>query len=589
MDLKVSEISERLAAKAHAVCAYLLPGGKLHGKEWLCGDITGGPGDSLKVCTEGTYAGQWKDWAHDTDYGDLLDLWEKTRDLTRANAIKQAKDWLGIVEPVRPERAKTYATPPSVLSKPLDPNGQALAYLTQKRCLKASVIKALKIEGSAEKKAIIFPSYNPEGHLVNRSYRTLGADKKVWQDKDCAPSLFGWQALPEEAYKERRVLLSEGQIDCASWLHWGIPALSIPNGTGAAWIEYEWDNLAPFDTIYLAFDEDDAGRKITENAIARLGKHRCMVVALPKKDANECLMAGYSAEDAKKWVEAAKAPRIKRLLTAAELQKRVGLACQPAPEAFTLPFFKRHGQDEGFYFRPGEVTLWGGFAFAGKSTLMNYMLCHLMAFRKRSFVASFEEKAERKIKKLAQICCDTEFTPEYAEGFAAQAGEHLIFADVVGSMAEAELLEMMWYSFRRYGASHFLIDSLMRVEKLEEDYPAQGQFLNNLQNFAKETNGHVHLVTHLAKPSKGQIPSMYSIKGSSLLMGNADNVLLVIRNPEKDQLRKSNQLTVEKDKMMHDTEVIFEKQRESGWTGSVKLKFHPRNYSFSTLHNTPAL
>lgn len=581
VELKVAEISERLAAQAAAVVAHLLPGAKIHGNMMLCGDVSGSPGESLKIGIHGTYAGQWRDWSNDDDKGDLLDLWRLSRGITAADAIKQAKSFLGIVDAVRPYEARTYSKPEKVDSSPLSEAGRAMSYLRDKRGLRNSTVQAFKIEGCSEKGAIIFPSYSPGGELVNRSYRTLGEKKKVWQDKDCAPSLFGWQALPESAYKTKTVLLSEGQIDAATWHQWGIPALSIPNGSGCAWIDYEWENLAAFDTIYLAFDQDDAGRKITENVAARLGKHRCLIVSMPKKDANDCLMAGFVAADAADWIAGAAKPKIKRLVTAADMEARLVAEITPKSEPFTMPFMKKFWPHAGFWFRPGEVTIWGGFAGAGKSTILNYLKSQLLANQVPIFEASLEMKVETTLRRLATVFCGSKLDEQSARAFIRGSGEYLIFADVVGSMKRAELMEMLWFAFRRYGCQHLMIDSLMRIEELEEDYPAQGQFCNELQNFAKETGAHVHLVAHLAKPSQSmERPTMYGIKGSSLLVNNADNVLLVGRNPEKEKLRRNGKLTDEEDKNTHDAEIIVEKQRETGWTGIFKLKFDPHRYSY---------
>jgi twinkle protein len=586
MELTVAEISRRLAEQALVVCQKLLPGGRVHsGNEYLCGDITGGKGDSLKVCIFGQYVGQWRDWSNDVDHGDLLDLWRIVKGITAAEAIKEAKSFLGIVDPVRMSEQKSYSAPQRLNTAPLAEDGGAMRYLTLTRNLSASVVRSLKIEGDKERRAIVFPSYSPGGTLINRSYRTLGEKKKVWQDAGCAPSLFGWQALPRKAYDERKVLLSEGQIDCATWLVWGIPALSIPNGSGTTWVEYEWDNLACFDTIYLAFDQDEAGQKITEKVLARLGKHRCLIVSLPKKDANACLQAGYTAQEAAQWVADAKVPRIKRLVTTGELEERLVAEIQPKFEPFTLSFFKGNWPHSGFYFRPGEVTVWGGYAGAGKSTMLNFMQSALIAHCDRVFIASFEIKPEANLRKLATIHLGESLNEETARDYARLVNDRLVFADVVGSIEQDALLEMMWFSHRRYGCTHFIIDSLMRIEKLEEDYPAQGAFTNRLQEFSKETGAHVHLVAHLGKPSGGgERPSMYSVKGSSLIVNGADNVLLVARNPEKEKLRKAGKLGRDQEQGMHDTEIIVEKHRETGWLHTFKLRFNAFRYSYSTMN-----
>ena len=584
VDLTVSDISQRLADQAQAVVTTLLPGAKLHGNVMVCGNIAGDPGESLKIHVHGTYAGNWKDWSNDADHGDLLDLWRLSKGVTAAEAIRQAKQFLGIVEPARYNEVRTYAKPPPINSAELDAGGVAMAYLRDKRGLHRDTLAAFKVEGCKEKGAIVFPSYAPDGQLVNRSYRTLGEKKKVWQDKDCAPSMFGWQALSQDAYKAKTVLLAEGQIDAMTWHQWGISALSIPNGTGCAWIEYEWDNLAPFDCFLLAFDQDEAGKKITKTVIDRLGNHRCKVVTIPKKDANECLMAGFTAQDAAEWVAQAAMPRVRRVVAAGELEGRMVAEIQPKDEPFTLPWMAKRWPHSGFWFRPGEVTLWGGFTGAGKSTMLNFLKAQILAEQTPIFEASLEMRVETTLRKMATMFNGPHLNEEIITRFVRGVGDYLIFADVVGSMKRAELMEMLWYAFRRYGCRHFIIDSLMRIEELEEDYPAQGDFCNKLQDLAKQTQVHLHLVCHLAKPSQQmERPSMYAIKGSSLLVNNADNVLLVCRNPEKEKLRKSEKLTNEQDATMHDTEIIVEKQRETGWTGMFKLKFDPIRYTYKAL------
>lgn len=591
MLLTVSDLSSQLVGRIAELAPMLLPGGRRHGNEWICGDLSGAPGDSLKVTMTGGHAGQWRDWATD-DHGDLVDLWRLSRAISAGDAISAVRTYLGISEPVRQHEKRVYGHAPVIKSEAPSPNGRAYQFLTQTRGLKPEIIERLKIEIDTERKAIVFPCISPAGEIINRSYRTLGEKKKVWQDKDCAPSLFGWQAVPESSYRSKTILLCEGQIDAATWLQWGIPALSVPNGTGATWVEFEWENLQAFDSIYLAFDQDEAGRKIADMAVTRLGKHRCFIVAMPKKDANDCLLAGFTAEDARDWVANAKRPRIERLVTTAEMEDRLVEDVKPKPEPFSMPFLKMDWHNgDGFYFRPGELTIWGGFSHAGKSTMLNYMVAQLLGARIPVFIGSFEIRVETQLRKMLSVFYGKKNINEAAaREFARNVGETIVFSDVVGSITKDSLMEMMWFSHRRYGTSHFVIDSLMRVQGLEEDYPAQGEFCNRLQDFAKETGSHLHLVAHLAKPAQdGARPSMYAIKGSSLMVNNADNVLLVLRNPEKEKKRKAGKLTSEEERSMHDSEIIVEKQRETGWLGMFKLNFDSARFRFTEFDSTKVI
>ncbi len=85
-----------------------------------------------------------------------------------------------------------------------------------------------------------------------------------------------------------------------SLYQYGFPALSVPFGGGGGnkqkWLEYEFERLAVFDEIYLCFDNDKEGDIATLELVERLGRHRCRIVKLPCKDANECLQAKITQE-----------------------------------------------------------------------------------------------------------------------------------------------------------------------------------------------------------------------------------------------------------------------------------------------------
>lgn len=588
MQVSAKEVSERLAAKVDSVVPMLLPGGKQSNAHWVCGDISGGLGDSLKVQMTGDNAGNWMDWANQEYRGDLIDLWRFTKGLTLSDAFKEAKSYLGIVDGMR-QIPKKYEKPQMGKTKPISNEVRAMRFLTEERKISKSTIEQFGIEiiyGKENNVALAFPCHSPQGELINRSYRTVPSDggpKKVWQDKGCAPCLFGWQALPSSAYESRTVLLSEGQIDCMSWHQWGIPALSIPNGSGGTWIEYEWDNLAAFDHIYLSFDMDGAGSDIVSKAVERLGSHRCLIVKIPGKDANKCLMDGATAEEAKSWVANAKPPRLPGMILACDLVERLEIELSTKMEPSSCPLFKISWEAAmGFYPHPGDVTLWSGQTGHGKSSFLNYLMLGKVSNQEKVFIASMEVKPERTIAKMISCFAKTDkFDMKAAANFLKIAGGHVIFADVIGYIEPEKLLEMMWFSYRRYDCKNYCIDSLMRVNGLEENFPAQGNFMNKLQEFTKTTGSNVELVCHPRKSSTGHIYNEMDIKGSSLIPNNADNVVTISRNLEKEKLRKEGALNDELSSKMHDTEVRVEKQRELGWTGMFRLNYNHITHRFS--------
>lgn len=599
----VAEISSKLTERVLAVATMLLPGGKETRGEYLCGSVNGGEGNSLKVKLQGEHAGNWKDWATPEHHGDLLDLWRLVRNVSPGEAITQAKEWLGIRDGAAAAQKKVYKPAPEKPTPPPTPEGRAHKWLTEIRKLRQETLDGFKVAiEPGSRPAIIFPCYSPSGVLVNRSYRTLpkdGAKKDVWQDPGCGPCLFGWHMLTPAVYSSRTVMICEGQIDAMTWHQWGIPCLSIPNGSGQTWIEYEWENLQAFDTLLIAFDMDGAGRENSERAVKRLGAHRCMLVSIPHKDANAGLQAGATAAQAAQWVSEARAPQFNGLVTASGLGKRLRAHLQPRQKAFTLPFFDKNWPTDGLFFRDGEVTLWTGNYGNGKSTFLNALTVGIMHTGRSCFIASMEAKAEVVLHKIATgflislgcYLCDNgafrdaqgkEHEPMATyDGFVEGCGDKLIFADVVGYINPDRLLEMMLFAFRRYDCRQFMIDSVMRIEGLEEDYPLQGKFMNRLQEFAKDTGSHVHLVAHPRKMEKGGRPSGMDIKGASLFANNADNIVSVSRNHEKFLLLQEGDGDDEEIRKMHDTEITVDKQRDSGWVGSFYFKFDRRDYTFT--------
>lgn len=93
--MNAHDIARALADRAGDVAAHLLPGGKKHGREWKAGSVTGEAGQSLSVCLGGDKRGVWSDFAS-REGGDLLDLWVACRCTSMAEAIKEAKQYLGI-------------------------------------------------------------------------------------------------------------------------------------------------------------------------------------------------------------------------------------------------------------------------------------------------------------------------------------------------------------------------------------------------------------------------------------------------------------------------------------------------------------
>lgn len=111
----LADIAAALVNRAEDLAAELLPGGHRDGQCWRAGSVAGEAGASLAVVLGGARRGRWRDFSTD-EGGDLLDLIAACRDLSLAEVLEWAGDWLGqgvmpARQPVAVRRAPAPASP----------------------------------------------------------------------------------------------------------------------------------------------------------------------------------------------------------------------------------------------------------------------------------------------------------------------------------------------------------------------------------------------------------------------------------------------------------------------------------------------
>lgn len=589
MRYTASEISEKLAAQVENVCQHLLPGGKKVNGEWRTGDLSGGKGDSLGVRLAGGKAGVWSDFACGTDKGDLLDLWAAVKGLTLGKAIVSAKDWLGIAPAASVLPAKKYPKPaPKNIFKVTSPEAEKVfTYLTRERLLELDTIKAFKVAQRGND--IAFPSFSPDGKMVNIKYINLERDargkKIVTQETGCAPALFGWQTVDP---KNRTCIITEGQIDAMTWYQWsGMNALSIPNGTGDLnnWIDYEWDNLAAFDCIYLSFDNDEKGLPAIPIVAKRLGIHRCKIVTLPFKDANEALQKGFNGGQAAEALKAAKVITPEEIKSPDDFRGAIHKFFHPVEGDNSGTGLKVPILGSRFAFRPGELTLWTGHTSHGKSSMLSQVVLYAALAGQRIAIGSFEMKGYVLLaKKISCMSFNAKPDPIEINQVIDWMQQKIWIYNIIGQVTKAKLEELMLYSMMRHGVNHYVIDSLMKCAISSEDYEAQRQFISFLHSFAIENGIHIHLVSHPRK-DKDDLSEVgiYDVHGGNTITSQPDNIISVYRNRKKDKLIKENKTPDHILKNEPEAIVSINKQRLTGEEYKTSLYFDRKIGRFSDV------
>lgn len=522
------EIAQRLAENAAGVAQHLLPKGKKAAGEWKVGGIGGEEGQSLSVRLTGAKRGVWKDF-QSGEAGDLLDLWAAARSLSIAEALAEAKAYLGVRDDMPKRERPTYkrpTRPPAQTAK-----GSVLEWLTG-RGLTEATVAAFKIAEQLRdgKTYAVFP-YLRDGELINAKFRNVADKKDMRQESGAEPCLFGWHLIKP---RERSVCITEGEVDAMTLHQAGLASLSVNAGAGShQWIENDWDRLERFSEIYVCFDDDEAGHKGAKEVAQRLGVERCKIVKFGAKDANQWLQDGAGGEDFHSALTEAKSIDPEELVSVADFFGQVKAMLYPAADGPVLPRLLLGDRYHGcFEFRGGEVSIWTGINGHGKSLMLNQVQLGLMHQGDRVCVFSGEMTPAMQAKRLLKQATGLDRpTVAYIDATAEWVRDRMWLFNVVGTASITRLVEVFRYGAKRYGIRQFVIDSLMMTD-VPEDGPGaftkQKEAMQALQSFAKAHQAHVHLVAHPRKArDESAAPGKMDVGGSGKITDAADNVFSV--------------------------------------------------------------
>lgn len=549
--MNAHELSMTLANDAPGIAAYLLPRGKKASGEWKVGSVAGDEGQSLSVRLTGAKKGLWRDFAKD-EGGDLLDLWAAVRSLSIAEAMVEAKAYLGIKDDMPPRQMPSYRRPERPKCAAPKQKSIVMEWLTG-RGLTEDTIAAYRI--GEQGGVAVFP-YLRDGELVNAKYREVANKRGMRQEAGAEPCLFGWHLIDPRA---RSVAITEGEIDCMTLHQCGIPALSVNAGAGNhQWIENDWDRLDRFSEIFVCFDDDEAGQKGAAEVIQRLGVERCRLTKFGAKDANQWLQDGASGEDFHAALRESKFIDPQELVSIADFFGQVKALLYPAASDARVPqLMVGDRYEDCVEFRPGELSVWTGINGHGKSIMLTQVLIGLMTQGQRVCVFSGEMppavQGKRLVRQLGGVARPS---PAYIDAMQIWVRDRMWIFNTVGSANIARLLEVFRYAAKRYGIEQFVIDSLMMTDVPEDGpgaFSAQKQAIQKLAGFAKEHRAHMHLVAHPRKAKdESAAPGKLDVGGSGKITDGADNVFSVWSARNDDQTG---------DESKHDALLELHKQR----------------------------
>jgi len=540
--ITASYVADRLADQVEAFTRDLLPNGKRDGNEYCVGSIGGEEGKSLKIHLVGEHAGQWRDWADDSQRGDLLDLLAKVKGCDITTAIDLACQYLNLSRTrIESAQTKTYKKPEPPEGRRAVSAAQDVELFFAGRGISQETLTAFKIVAKGNDTAV-FPFFRGD-EVVHIQYRSV-REKKFWASDGTEMILFGWQAVPPMA---REVIITEGPMDALAWYEYGYTALSVPQGAGTngknAWIERQFKEMERFDKIYICMDKDEPGKAATQDIVERLGRHRCFVIHLPDphKDANDCLMAKVPAEIIDQSVKDARTMDPGELRNAGFFADAVVEHFNPNKKrqaGFALPWSLVAGDLTLGY---GQTTMLAGWNGCGKSTIVGQITLDAIRQGARCCVASLEFKAHTYIAWLVrQALCKPDPTPDEVRAAVAQISDHLWAFSAYGSAKLDKILDVWEYAHSRYGTKLFVLDNFSKlnlgVGGKDDNNVAQSSAITKITEFAVNNNAHVIVLAHSRKKlNEHEEVGKLDIKGAGTLTDLVDIVLLLHRNKKKER------------------------------------------------------
>ena len=131
---------------------------------------------------------------------------------------------------------------------------------------------------------VIFPYYNEKGQLITLLKRSIDT-KTFFIETGITKPVYGINKIFQDNI--RTCVLTEGLFDCLLANQYGMPTIATLGNPSIE--QFELINKSPLSTIYLMFDNDNAGRSFNEKAHKYLSKRLFIIDVniIGKKDIGE--------------------------------------------------------------------------------------------------------------------------------------------------------------------------------------------------------------------------------------------------------------------------------------------------------------
>jgi archaellum biogenesis ATPase FlaH len=333
---------------------------------------------------------------------------------------------------------------------------------------------------------------------------------------------------------QKYLILTTGEEDALAFaqvLHKGefwTPAVSVTCGDGSLikQIKANFEYINSFERVVLAFDQDESAQKYVDQVARLLSPGKAYIARFPAayKDACDMLKSGAENDLRQVFWKAVPFSRVDVLHLSQmwdDFENEDSNVKIPFPPAWShLNDMMNGGMEKG------EITVIGALTSAGKSSLTNNIVYHLIENTHFKVGAMYLEGTKREVVRdllsldagvnLRKINRNTFDLKPIKERFFKNLAvkDQFVYVDHQGSISTDEIFDKMNYLAKAEGCDVIVFDPIQAGVN-SSDNGAIIAFMDTLLKFAKETDVCVIAISHMRKPDSDDPHNVneYSLMG----------------------------------------------------------------------------
>ena len=370
----------------------------------------------------------------------------------------------------------------------------------------------------------------------------------------------------------KRLVVVEGEIDCLSvsqviGKNW--PVVSVPTGSKGAkkamQKQLEW--LCKFDSVILMFDSDDAGKEAAKECAGLFPAGKAKIALLPRKDANEMLVAGDTKEITNAMFDA-KPFRPDGIVNGTELWDVV--TSEDNTVSFDYPYAGLNAKTLGM--RKGEIVTVTAGSGIGKSQLCREFSHFLLTQGETVGYIALEESVKRTSLGLMSLAINKPLhlgtvevsQDELREAFDSTLGTGRVYLyDHWGSTDSQNLMDKIRYLASGCECGWVILDHISIVVSGMEGGDERRLIDNTMTKcraLVEELKIGLILVSHLKRPEgkgheEGGRTTLAQLRGSAGIAQLSDIVLGCERDQQDQETGNMTVVRVLKNRWTGETGV----------------------------------